>query len=168
MLCENSLLLLDLLSTLGPRHRPGTVTARGLGSLWCCLRLGDLEKDFLLSFLLPSLVVPLCLLEDGGDLLADGEGDVCLDGGVGDLDLFLDLGTAPCLPFGELELFLIKASLYLVNSRIFLSTSLASSSLSASFRAALSFSRAVFASFSFCLAASTFDLSLMSWRSVPL
>ena len=168
MLCENSLLLLDLLSTLGPRHRPGTVTERGLGSLGCCLRLGDLEKDLLLSFPLPSLVVPLCLLEDGGDLLADGEEDVCLDGGVGDLDLFLDLGTTPCLPFGELELFLIRASLYLVNSRIFLSTSLASSSLSASFLAALSFSRAAFASFSFCLAESTFDLSLMSKRSVPL
>ena len=99
LLCEKSLLLLDLLSTLGPRHRPGTVTEEGLVSLGCCLRLGDLEKEFLLSFLLPSLVAPLCLLEDGGDLLADGEGDVCLDGGVGDLDLFLDLGTAPCQTF---------------------------------------------------------------------
>ena len=168
MLGENYLLLPDLLSSLGPRHSPGTVTEEGLGSLGWCLRLGDLEKDLLLSFPLPALVVPLCLLEDGGDLLADGEEVVCLDGGVGDLDLFLDLGTTPCLPFGELELFLIKASLYLVNSLIFLSTSFASSSLSASLRAALSFSRAAFASFSFCLAASTFDLSLMSWRSVPL
>ena len=168
MLCENSLLRLDLLSTLGPRLSPGTVTAWGLCSPCCFLWLGDLENECLLSFPLPSLVVPLCLLEEGGDLLADGEGDACLEGGVGDLDLFLDLGTALCLPFGELELFRIKASLYLVNSLIFLSTSFAASSLSASLRASLSFSRAAFASFSFSLAASTFDLCLMSWRSVPL
>ena len=166
MLCENSLLRLDLLSTLGPRLSPGTVTAWGLCSPCCFLWLGDLENECLLSFPFPSLVFPLCLLEEGGDLLADGE--ACLEGGVDDLDLFLDLGTALCSPFGELELFLIRASLYLVSSLICLSTTLAASSLSASLRASLSFSRAALASCSFSLAASTLDLCLMSWSSVPL
>ena len=111
MLGENSLRLPDLLSSLGPRHSPGTVTDEGLGSLGWCLRLGDLEKDLLLSLPFPALVVPLCLLEVGGDLLADGEEVVCLEGGVGDLVLFLALGTTPCEPLGVLELFFIKASL---------------------------------------------------------
>ena len=109
MLGENSLRLPDLLSSLGPRHSPGTVIDEGLGSLGWCLRLGDLEKDLLLSLPFPALVVPLCLLVEGGDLLADGEEVVCLEGGVGDLVLFLALGTTPCEPLALLELFFAKA-----------------------------------------------------------
>ena len=47
---------------------------------------------------------------EGGDLLADGEEVGCLEGGVGDLVLFLALETTPCEPLGLLELFFTKAS----------------------------------------------------------